>query len=188
MQSNLSQPIQTVTIYKAPQKGKGQKLLEEGFQPGDFPDNPPYVDGCCYFAGSNDRSIAEDCDSSAVVSDSQPISTSPQTTVSSMDSQSWEQIKSKYKLGQFVQGQVECHAPFGVFVDVGELSVKGLIRIPDFLDEGEMSEEMYPELGTSIGAIVVGYNESNYREIYLNAKPSILHEALVPLKNRAVAV
>jgi len=105
-----------------------------------------------------------------------------------MDSQSWEQIKSKYKLGQFVQGQVEYHAPFGVFVDVGELSVKGLIRIPDFLDEGEMSEEMYPELGRSIGAIVVGYNESNYREIYLNAKPSILHEALVPLKNRAVAV
>jgi sensor histidine kinase regulating citrate/malate metabolism len=40
---------------------------------------------------------------------------------------------------------------------------------------------MYPEIGTVIGAVVVGYNESNCREIYLNAKPSVLHKALVPL-------
>ena len=99
-----------------------------------------------------------------------------------MDRISWEQAKSKYKLGQFVQGTVEFHAPFGVFIEIGESSVKGLIKIPDFLDEGEMCEEMYPEMGTTIGAIVVGYNESNCREIYLNAKPSVLHKALVPLK------
>ncbi len=105
-----------------------------------------------------------------------------------MERQNWEQIKSEYKLGQFVQGKVEYHAPFGVFVNLGDLSVKGLIRIPDFLDEGTMSEEMYPEIGTSIGAIVVGYNESNGREIYLNAKPSVLHKALVPLKNPVIAV
>lgn len=49
-----------VTIYKAPQKGKGQKLQKEGFQISDFPYNPPYFDGKCYFAGSNDRSIAEE--------------------------------------------------------------------------------------------------------------------------------
>jgi hypothetical protein len=60
MQSEQLQSIQTVTIYKAPQKGKGQKLLDEGFQPVDFPYNPPYVDGSCYFAGPNDRSIAEE--------------------------------------------------------------------------------------------------------------------------------
>ncbi|MEB3219164.1 MAG: hypothetical protein VKN72_23420 [Nostocales cyanobacterium 94392] len=54
------QPGETVTIYKAPQKGKGQKLLVEGFQPADFPYNPPYADGNCYFAGSDDRSIAEE--------------------------------------------------------------------------------------------------------------------------------
>ncbi|WP_243146870.1 hypothetical protein [Scytonema sp. UIC 10036] len=51
---------ETVTIYKAPQKRKGQKLLKEGFQPVDFPYNPPYADGNCYFAGPNDRSIAEE--------------------------------------------------------------------------------------------------------------------------------
>lgn len=104
-----------------------------------------------------------------------------------MDSQAWEQIKSKYKLGQFVRGKVEYHAPFGVFVDLGETAVKGLIRIPDFLDQGNMSESMYPELGAIVGAIVMGYNEANRHEIYLNAKPSVLHEALVPLKNRTLA-
>ncbi|NJP09222.1 MAG: RNA-binding protein [Leptolyngbyaceae cyanobacterium RU_5_1] len=105
-----------------------------------------------------------------------------------MDSNSWEQIKSKYKLGQFVQGTVEFHAPFGVFINIGESSVKGLIKIPDFLDEGEMREEMYPGVGTTVGAVVVGYNESNCHEVYLNAKPSVLHKALVPLKIPTVAV
>jgi len=58
---SINQSInQSVTLYKAPQKGKGQKLLEEGFQPIDFPYNPPYLDGNCYFAGPNDRSIAEE--------------------------------------------------------------------------------------------------------------------------------
>ncbi len=60
MQSEQLEFSQTVTIYKAPQKSKGQKLLDEGFQPVDFPYNPPYVDGSCYFAGPNDRSIAEE--------------------------------------------------------------------------------------------------------------------------------
>jgi hypothetical protein len=60
MQPGESQVAQTVTLYKAPQSGKGLKLLSEGFQPVDFPYNPPYVDGKCYFAGSNDRSIAEE--------------------------------------------------------------------------------------------------------------------------------
>ncbi|MEB3219165.1 MAG: S1 RNA-binding domain-containing protein [Nostocales cyanobacterium 94392] len=101
-----------------------------------------------------------------------------------MNSKTWEEIKSEYKLGQFVQGKVEHHTPFGVFVDIGESGVRGLIKIPDFLDEAEMTEEMYPAIGASIGAIVVGYNESNRTQVYLNAKPSVLHEALVPLKGR----
>ncbi|MGD2180622.1 RNA-binding protein [Lusitaniella coriacea] len=105
-----------------------------------------------------------------------------------MDSTNLEQLKSKYKLGQFVQGKVEFQAPFGVFLKIDESTVKGLIKIPDFLDEGEMSQEMYPEIGTIVGAVVVGYNESNCHEVYLNAKPSVLHKALVPLKTSALTV
>ena len=97
----------------------------------------------------------------------------------------WESVKARYPIGKFVQGQVEFHAPFGVFLDIGELSVKGLVRIPDFLDDGAMNPSMYPEIGTKIGAVVVGYNESNRREVYLNAQPSVLHRALVPLQTPA---
>jgi ribosomal protein S1 len=104
-----------------------------------------------------------------------------------MNNANWEQVKSRYKLGEFIQGSVEFHAPFGVFITLDEPSVKGLIKIPDFLDQGEMSQAMYPEIGTAIGAVVVGYNESNCSEVYLSAKPSVLHRALVPLKVPALA-
>jgi hypothetical protein len=50
----------TVTIYKAPQKGKAQKLLKDGFQAVDFPYAPGDADGKAYFAGPNDRSVAEE--------------------------------------------------------------------------------------------------------------------------------
>ena len=64
MVSSELQTSQSIIIYKAPQRGKGQKLLYEGFQPIDFLFNPPYTDGSCYFAGSNDRSIAEEFNAS----------------------------------------------------------------------------------------------------------------------------
>jgi len=60
MQPSQPKPAQIVTIYKAPQKGKGYKLLKDGFQLLDFPYDPPYLDGNCYFAGPKDRSIAEE--------------------------------------------------------------------------------------------------------------------------------
>lgn len=52
--------IQTVTIYKATQKGKGQRLVEQGFQLADFPCHPPTADGKCYFAAPNSRGLAEE--------------------------------------------------------------------------------------------------------------------------------
>ena len=104
-----------------------------------------------------------------------------------MDSNKWQQIKSMYPLGHFVRGQVEFHAPFGIFLTIDDSEIKGLIKIPDFLDEGEMSTDMYPAIGKTVGAVVVGYNESNRYEIYLSAKPSVLHKALVPLQTTSLA-
>ncbi len=103
------------------------------------------------------------------------------------DHQDWEDVKARYPLGRFVQGEAEFHASFGVFLNIGEPSAKGLIKIPDFLDEGVMSEDMYPEIGTRVGAIVVSYNNKNCREVYLSARPSVLHRALVPLSASAIA-
>lgn len=60
MTVSILDSLQTVTIYKATQKGKGQKILNEGFQPPDFPYNPPYADGKCYFAAPNSRILAQE--------------------------------------------------------------------------------------------------------------------------------
>ncbi len=57
-----------------------------------------------------------------------------------------------------------------------------------FLKINFNSSAIYPEIGTTLDGVVVGYNESNCREIYLCAKPSVLHKALVPLKVPALAV
>lgn len=104
-----------------------------------------------------------------------------------MDSTRLEQLKSECPLGHFVQGEVEFHAPFGVFLKINDSLAKGLIKIPDFLDEGEMREDMYPDIGSRVGAVVVGYNESNCNEVYLSAKPGVLHKVLVPLKMPVIA-
>jgi hypothetical protein len=53
-------PAQAITIYKATQKEKGQKLLERGFHPDDFPHHPPMADGKCYFAAPDSRNLAEE--------------------------------------------------------------------------------------------------------------------------------
>ncbi|MEG3843948.1 hypothetical protein [Microcoleus sp. herbarium14] len=62
-----------------------------------------------------------------------------------MDNSILEQIKSKYRLGQFVQGKVKYHAPFGVFVDLGDVTVKGLIKIPvPTINRGRETALPYP--------------------------------------------
>jgi hypothetical protein len=52
--------MQTITIYKATQKGKGESLVERGFHADDFLYCPPNADGKCYFAAPNSRSLAEE--------------------------------------------------------------------------------------------------------------------------------
>lgn len=92
-----------------------------------------------------------------------------------------EVLSDRYPLGQLVIGIVEHHAPFGIFLNINHPIAKGLIKLPDFLDQGIMKPTMYPPIGAKVGAIVVGYNESNQREVYLSARPTVLHQALVPL-------
>jgi hypothetical protein len=50
-----------VVIYKAPTKSKVQRIMASGFLAADFVCDPndEGANGMCYFAGPNDRSIAE---------------------------------------------------------------------------------------------------------------------------------
>jgi ribosomal protein S1 len=96
--------------------------------------------------------------------------------------QFWSQIKSKYRLGELIHGKVEYYAPFGIFVDLGDDTVRGIVQITDFVDSGDMTPEMYPDIGSPIGAVVVGYTEDERNQVWLSVKPSVLQKALVHLK------
>jgi hypothetical protein len=69
-----------------------------------------------------------------------------------------------------------------VFVDIGDENVKGIIQIPDFLDSGTMTPEMYPEIGSPVGSVVVGYTEDDRNQVWLSVKPSVLQKSLVKLR------
>jgi ribosomal protein S1 len=99
-----------------------------------------------------------------------------------MDDRSWEDIKVKYPIGTFVRGKVYKHMYFGIFLDIGELGVKGLVRIVDFVDEGDMNEDLYPVIGATVGGIVYGHSRKEDGQINLNATPSVLHRFLVPIR------
>ena len=94
----------------------------------------------------------------------------------------WNQIKSKYRIGELVHGRVEHHAPFGIFVNLSDDNVRGLVQITDFVDAGDMTPEMYPDIGSPIGGVVVGYTQDERHQIWLSVKPSVLQKALVHLK------
>ncbi len=99
-----------------------------------------------------------------------------------MSNSFWNEVKTKYRLGELIHGKVEHHFPFGIFVNVGNENVRGIVQIPDFVDTGDMTPEMYPEIGSPIGAVVIGYTEDDRNQIWLSVKPSVLQRALVKLK------
>ncbi len=99
-----------------------------------------------------------------------------------MSNNFWNQIKSKYRLGELIHGKVEYHAPFGILVDIDDENVRGIVQITDFVDTGDMTPDMYPDVGSPIGAVVIGYTEDERNQVWLSVKPSVLQKSLVRLK------
>ena len=85
----------------------------------------------------------------------------------------WEKIKGQYPIGTLIQGTVEHHASFGIFLTLDHPTVKGLVEIVEFLDEGIMSANNYPAIGEEVTGIVLDYTEGNH-QIRLSLKPSKL--------------
>ncbi|GAA6622179.1 S1 RNA-binding domain-containing protein [Scytonema sp. NUACC26] len=90
----------------------------------------------------------------------------------------WNQVKSKYRLGELIHGKVERHFPFGIFVDIDDENVRGIVQITDFVDTGDMTPEMYPDVGSPIEAVVIGYTEDERNQVWLSVKPSVLQKSL----------
>jgi len=86
---------------------------------------------------------------------------------------SWDSVKQSMRVGARVKGIVREHRPFGIFVSLDDVPFRGLIQITDFKDADRMTPDEYPNLGTALEAIVLGFKEQE-RQIWLGVKPSQL--------------
>ena len=100
-----------------------------------------------------------------------------------MNQEFWNSIESKYPLGKLIYGQVKFHAPLGVFVNLGDAEVKGLIQISDFLDSGSMTPEMYPDIDSPVGAVVIGYTKDDRKQVWLSVKQACSTKIPCQVKN-----
>ena len=92
----------------------------------------------------------------------------------------WDEAKKRFPIGARVRGVVIQHHPFGVFVDLGDSVALGLIQIVDFLDQGRMTPEQYPPIGSLIEALVLGHTDARRKQVWLSVKPSRLDKAADP--------
>lgn len=70
-----------------------------------------------------------------------------------------------------------------MFVNLGDAEVKGLIQISDFLDNGSMTPEMYPDLGSPVGAVVIGYTKDDRQQVWLSVKQACSTKSPCQVKN-----
>lgn len=87
-------------------------------------------------------------------------------------------LRERFPEGAIVRGVVKHHAPFGIFLDLADPDTDGLVRIPDFKDEGRMTPEEYPPLGSEVEAYVYGVQEVGYPQVILSLRPSLVRGAV----------
>lgn len=85
----------------------------------------------------------------------------------------WEDAKRRFPVGAVVTGTVTRHAPFGVFVDLGDPDCYGLVERPEFLDAGRMTEDQYPPVGSAVRVLVLAHTDRDHR-VWLTMRPSLL--------------
>jgi ribosomal protein S1 len=88
-------------------------------------------------------------------------------------SDEWENLKSTLPIGTRLSVTVEQHCPFGVFVTISGVRFRGLIEIISFKDDGKMTPNEYPPIGSIIDVVVLGFSNPE-RQVHLGAKPSQL--------------
>jgi ribosomal protein S1 len=84
----------------------------------------------------------------------------------------WDELKETLEVGAIIVGTILRHEPYGVFVDIG-YEYDGLIQITDFKDEGVMTPELYPPVGTEVRAKILGFKDHGH-QVWLGVKPSQL--------------
>jgi ribosomal protein S1 len=90
------------------------------------------------------------------------------------DGRSWEEAQQRFPTGMLVTGTVSQHHPFGIFVDLGDPVALGLVQITEFRDHGRMTPDLYPPIGETIRAVVLGHTDDRRRQVWLGMRPSQL--------------
>lgn len=91
------------------------------------------------------------------------------------ESPEWQQIKAQFPIGWRVRGTVTKCYSFGMLVDLG--GATGLIAIIDVADEGRVTEQMFPPVGSAVEAVVLQHMDELRKQIRLSMKPSVLRDA-----------
>jgi ribosomal protein S1 len=93
-----------------------------------------------------------------------------------INEQSWEERKESLKVGTKLKGVVTKHWPFGIFVALPGIKFTGILQIPDFKDEGNMTPSDYPAVGSSVDVVVLAFKEMG-QQMWLGMKPSQLNQS-----------
>ena len=90
-------------------------------------------------------------------------------------------LEQRFPEGSFTRGVVTHHVSFGFFVDLGTPEADGLVRIIDVKDEGPVTKDDYPPIGSEIELFVWGVTAYPTRpQVILSIKPSLMHGAVGP--------
>jgi len=92
------------------------------------------------------------------------------------NSYSWEEIKNSLKPGTKLEGVVTHHFGFGIFVVLPGIEFTGLVTLPDFKDEGNVTRCDYPAIGSSVNVVVLAFKEMG-QHIWLSMRPSLLNKS-----------
>jgi ribosomal protein S1 len=90
--------------------------------------------------------------------------------------ESWNEIQDSLPLGTKLRGIVTRHFNFGIFILLPEIKFMGLVELGDYKDEGFMTREEYPAVGSSVDVAVIGFKEAG-QQIRLGMKPSQLNQS-----------
>ena len=91
----------------------------------------------------------------------------------------WNIIKNTYPLGNIILGRVLLHRPFGIFIDINDNDILGIVGIIDFLEEDNTSRP-YPEIGSEVCCKIIGYTEDTRNQIWLSVNPDVLSDKRKP--------
>ena len=85
---------------------------------------------------------------------------------------SWDEIKKKLAVGSVVTGLVTKHEVYGIYLDLG-YGFDAVVPRTEFKDDGTMTEEEYPHVGSEVKAKVLGFRDHG-EQIWMSVKPSEL--------------